>query len=378
MLATGVRSPIAVNVLGPDLQSIEDVATEVENVLRDIPGTRSAIAQRPTGGYYLDIEPDREVASRYGLKTDDVNRIVEMAIGGMNITETVEGRERYPVNVRYGRELRQDLDDIRRIYVSTPNGAQIPLGMLASIEYTDGPPMIETEMGQLRNLVSVNVTGRDLGGYVEEARERVRESVDLPPGVTLRWVGQYEYMQRMQERLQFLVPITIAIIFFLLYLNFRSVPRSLIVLGTLPFATIGAFLFLWILGYNISVAVWVGLIALAGLAAELGVVLIVYLDNAVDQRIEDGELTGPADLKAAVIEGTVQRLRPILMTVTTDAIALIPIMFTVGVGATAMRSIAAPVIGGLATALILALLIIPSVYLIYRTYELKNEPFWKG
>jgi len=378
MLATGVRSPVAVNVLGPDLQTIEHTAVLIERVLQDIEGTRSAIAERPTGGYYLDIKPHRDVAARYGLTTDDVNTIVEMAVGGMNITETVEGRERYPVNVRYGRELRQDLDDIKRVFVPTPKGAQIPLGMLASIEYTDGPPMISTEMGQLRNLVSANVQGRDLGSYVEEARERIREEIPLPPGVTIQFVGQYQYMQRMQERLQMLIPITIAIIFFLLYLNFRSVPRCLIVLGTLPFATIGAFLFLWILDYNMSVAVWVGMIALAGLAAELGVVLLVYLDNAVDQRIEDGELTGLADLKEAVMEGTVQRLRPILMTVTTDAIALVPIMFAVGVGSTAMKSIAAPVIGGLATALILALLIIPSVYLIYRTYELKKEPFWKG
>ena len=377
MLATGVRSPVAVNVLGPDLQTIEHTAVLIERVLQDIEGTRSAIAERPTGGYYLDIKPHRDVAARYGLTTDDVNTIVEMAVGGMNITETVEGRERYPVNVRYGRELRQDLDDIKRVFVPTPKGAQVPLGMLASIEYTDGPPMIATEMGQLRNLVSANVRGRDLGSYVEEARERIREEIPLPPGVTIQFVGQYQYMQRMQERLQMLIPITIATIFFLLYLNFKSVPRCLIVLGTLPFATIGAFLFLWILDYNMSVAVWVGMIALAGLAAELGVVLLVYLDNAVDQRIEDGELTGLADLKEAVMEGTVQRLRPILMTVTTDAIALVPIMFAVGVGSTAMKSIAAPVIGGLATALILALLIIPSVYLIYRTYELKKEPFWK-
>jgi copper/silver efflux system protein len=377
MLATGVRSPVAVNVLGPDLRTIEHTAVLIERLLQEIEGTRSAIAERPTGGYYLDIKPHRDVAARYGLTTDDINTVVEMAVGGMNITETIEGRERYPVNVRYGRELRQNIDDIKRVLIPTPNGAQIPLGMLASIEYTDGPPMIATEMGQLRNLVSVNVRGRDLGSYVAEARDRINEEIPLPPGVTIQFVGQYQYMQRMQERLQMLIPITIAIIFFLLYMNFKSVPRCLIVLGTLPFATIGAFLFLWILGYNMSVAVWVGMIALAGLAAELGVVLLVYLDNAVDQRIEDGELTGMADLKAAVMEGTVQRLRPILMTVTTDAIALVPIMFAVGVGSTAMKSIAAPVIGGLATALVLALLIIPSVYMIYRTYELKKEPFWK-
>jgi len=378
MLATGVRAPVALNVLGPDLETIEKVALEIEQLFREIPGTRSAVAQRPTGGYYMDIIPDRQAASRYGLNTGDVNTIIESAIGGKNITETVEGRERYPVNVRYGRELRQDLDDVRRVLVPTSSGAQIPLGLIADIDYTTGPPMIDTDMGQLRNLVNVNVEpDRDLNGYVEEANERIRREIDLPPGVALQWVGQFQFMQRMQQRLMILIPLTLVIIFFLLYLNFKSIPRSLIVLGTLPFATLGAFMLLWILDYNLSVAVWVGMIALAGLATELGVVLLVYLDDAVQQRIDEGRMGGITDLREAVIEGSVQRLRPILMTVTTDAIALIPVMFTVGVGATAMKSIAAPLIGGLATALMLALLIIPSVYLIYRTYELKKEPYWK-
>ncbi|HMB97068.1 MAG TPA: efflux RND transporter permease subunit, partial [Balneolaceae bacterium] len=378
MLATGVRAPIALNVLGPDLETIEGVAVEIEKLLREIPGTRSAVAQRSTGGYYLDIEPNREKAARYGLSSNEVNSMIEMAVGGMNITETVEGRERYPVNVRYGRELRQDLNDIRRVFVPTSDGAQIPLGMIADIEYRTGPPMIDTDMGQLRNLINVNVApDRDLNGYVNEAGDIINREIDLPAGVALEWVGQYQFMQRMQQRLLILIPVTVLIIFFLLYLNFKSIPRCLIVLGTLPFATVGAFLLLWILDYNISVAVWVGMIALAGLAAELGVVLLVYLDDAVDERIKDGRMTGLSDLKEAVIEGSVQRLRPVLMTVTTDAFALIPVMFIMGVGATAMKSIAAPLIGGLATALVLAMLIIPSIYLIYRTHELKKEPFWK-
>ena len=325
----------------------------------------------------MDIIPNREAAARYGLSTNDVNTIVETAIGGKNITETVEGRERYPVNVRYGREMRQDLDDIDRILVPTSNSAQIPLGLITDIEYTTGPPMIDTDMGQLRNLVNVNIApDRDLKGYVEEAKELIRQKINLPPGVALQWVGQFQFMQRMEQRLAILIPLTVVIIFFLLYLNFKSIPRSLIVLGTLPFATLGAFLLLWLLDYNLSVAVWVGMIALAGLATELGVVLMVYLDDAVQLRIDEGRMRGISDLRKAVLEGSVQRLRPILMTVTTDAIALVPVMFTVGVGATAMKSIAAPLVGGLATALILALLIIPSVYLIYRSYELKNESFW--
>ncbi|MGF1669031.1 MAG: efflux RND transporter permease subunit [Balneolaceae bacterium] len=378
MLATGVRAPVALNVLGPDLETIEGVAVEIEELLRQIPGTRSAVAQRPTGGYFLDIKPNRDDAARYGLSTNDVNAMIEMAVGGMNITETVEGRERYPVSVRYGRELRQDLDELRRVFIPASGGAQIPLGMLAEIEYTTGPPMIDTDMGQLRNLINVNVApDRDLSGYVEEAWEIISREIELPAGVALQWVGQYQFMQRMQQRLLILIPVTILIIFFLLYLNFKSIPRCLIVLGTLPFATIGAFLLLWILDYNISVAVWVGMIALAGLSAELGVILLVYLDDAVDQRIEEGRMTGLPDLKEAVIEGSVQRLRPVLMTVTTDAFALIPVMFIMGVGATAMKSIAAPLIGGLATALMLAMLIIPSIYLIYRTHELKKEPYWK-
>jgi len=378
MLATGVRAPVALNVLGPDLETIQQTATEIEELLRQIPGTRSAIAQRPTGGYYLDINPKEETAARYGLTSDDVNAMVEMAIGGMNITETVEGRERYPVNIRYGRSLRQDAPDIERVLVATPNGTQLPLGMLAEVEYTTGPPMIDTDMGQLRNLVNVNVAPeRDLNGYVEEAAALIREQIELPPGVALEWVGQYQFMQRMQQRLMILIPLTVLIIFFLLYLNFKSIGRSLIVLGTLPFATLGAFIFLWILGYNLSVAVWVGMIALAGLAVELGVVLLAYLDDAVQERLDAGRLRNLSDLKEAVMEGSVQRLRPILMTVTTDAIALVPVMFTAGVGATAMKSIAAPLLGGLTTALILALLIIPAVYLVYRRYQLKQEPFWE-
>ncbi len=379
MLATGVRAPVALNVLGPDLDIIEKVATDIEQLLREVPGTRSAVAQRPTGGYYLDIKPNREVAARYGLTTDDVNVMVEMAVGGMNISETVEGRERYPVNVRYGRELRQDIDDIRRTFVPAPDGEQIPLGMLADIEYTTGPPMIETDMGQLRSLVNVNVApDRDLSGYIEEARENIRQQIELPPGVALQWVGQFEFMQRMQQRLRLLVPVTLLLIFFLLYFNFKSLPRCFLVLGTLPFASIGAFLLLLLLDYNMSIAVWVGLIALAGLAVEIGLVLIEYIDNAVKERIKDNTMRNEKDLTDAVIEGTVQRLRPILMTVITTIVALVPIMFTAGVGATAMQRIAAPVIGGLVTALLLTLLIIPSVYLIWRRYDLEKEPFWEG
>jgi len=379
MLATGVRAPIALNVLGPDLAIIEKVATDIEQLLKEIPGTRSAVAQRPTGGYYLDIKPHRDIAARYGLTTDDVNVMVEMAIGGMNIAETVEGRERYPVNIRYGRELRQDLEEIRRVFVPVSGGKQIPLGMLADIEYTTGPPMIDTDMGQLRSLVNVNVApDRDLSGYIHEAREKILQQIDLPPGVALQWVGQFEFMQRMQQRLKILVPVTILIIFLLLYFNFKSFPRCFLVIGTLPFATIGAFLLLWLLDYNMSIAVWVGLIALAGLAIEIGIVLIEYIDNAVAGRIDAASMRNEKDLKEAVIEGTVQRLRPILMTVITTIVALVPIMFTAGVGAMAMQRIAAPVIGGLVTALLLTLLIIPSVYLIWRRHDLKKEPFWKG
>jgi copper/silver efflux system protein len=378
MLATGVRSALAVKVLGPDLRTIEHTSILIERVLREIPGTRSAFAERPTGGYYLDIETHRDIAARYGLTTDDVNSMVEMAIGGMNITQTVEGRERYPVNIRYGRELRQDLDDIRRTYVPTPAGAHIPLGMLATLEYIDGPPMIGNEAGQLRNLVHVDVTGRDIGGYVQEARQRIFEDIPIPPGIRLEFAGQFQYMQRVEERLRILVPLTLVIIFFLLFLNFKSISRTLIVLLSVPFAIVGSFLLIWMLGYNISIAVWVGIIATAGVAAETGVVMIIYLDHAVKRRLDKGEMTGPGDLMDAIIEGAVQRLRPKLMTVVTTIIALVPIMFTVGVGAMAMQRIAAPMIGGLVTSTFLTLLIIPSIYFIWQIHALKKEPFWKG
>lgn len=377
MLATGVRSALAVKVLGSDLQTIEHTSILIERALREIPGTRSAFAERPTGGYYLDIEPHRDVAARYGLTTDDVNNMVEMAIGGMNITHTVEGRERYPVNVRYGRELRQDLDDIRRTYIPTPAGAQIPLGMLARIEYIDGPPMINNEAGQLRNLVHVDVSGRDIGSYVEEAKQKIYEEVPIPAGVRLEFAGQYQYMQRVEQRLQILVPLTLAIIFFLLFLNFKSIARTLIVLLSVPFAIVGSILLIWMLGYNISIAVWVGIIATAGVAAETGVVMIIYIDHAVKRKLDEGTMSGIIDLKDAIIDGAVQRLRPKLMTVVTTIIALVPIMFTAGVGAMAMQRIAAPMIGGLITSTILTLLIIPAIYLIWQTQALKKEPFWK-
>ncbi len=378
MLATGVRSILAVKVFGPDLRTIEHTSILIERVLRDIQGTRSAFAERPTGGYYIDIQPHRDAVARYGLTTDDVNTMVEMAIGGMNVTQTVEGRERYPVNVRYGRELRQDIDDIRRIYVPTPSGAQIPLGMLASIEYTDGPAMIGNEAGQLRNLVNVDVVGRDIGGYVEEARQRIFEEIPLPPGVRIEFAGQYQYMQRVQKRLQMLVPLALAIIFFLLYVNFKSISRTIIVLLSVPFAVVGSFMLLWLLGYNMSIAVWVGIIAMAGVATENAVIVIIYIDQAIKSRIEAGEMTNLADLKEAIIDGAVQRLRPKLMTVITDIIALLPIMFTVGVGAAAMQRIAAPMIGGLVTSAILTLLIIPAIYLIWQAQALRKEAFWKG
>lgn len=377
MIATGVRSEVAVKVYGPDLRTIEHAAILIERELQEIEGTRSAFAERPTGGYYLDIKPKRDILYRYGLTTDDVNMMLEMAIGGMNVTETVDGRERYPVNIRYGRDFRQDIDEIRRVFVPTPSGAHVPLGILADIEYTDGPPMITNEAGQLVNTVNVSTRGRDLGSYVEEAQQRVRENIPLPPGVRVEWAGQYQYMQRMQERLQLLIPITVALIFFLLYLNFGSIARTFIVLGSVPFAVVGAMLILWILDYNMSIAVWVGIIAMAGVAAETGVIMIIYLDYTVKQRIEEGRMTGTADLHEAVIEGAVQRLRPKLMTVITDILALMPIMFAVGVGATAMRSIAAPMIGGLITSAFLTLLIIPAIYMLWQTQVLKKESFWK-
>ena len=373
MLATGIRSNLGIKILGPDLAGIERIGLEIEGLLQGISGTRSAFAERVTGGYYLDFHVNREEAARYGLTVEDVEDVIESAIGGRNITQTVEGRERYPVNVRYLRELRDDPESLRRVLVEARNGAQIPLGQLARITMASGPPAIRDENGSLAGIVFVDVAGRDLGGYVEEVQRLIRERVALPAGYSLAWGGQFQYLERAKARLKVVVPVTIFLIFVLLYLNFKSVTRSLIVLLSVPFGVVGAILFLYLLHYHLSVAVWVGIIALAGVAAETGVVMIIFLDEAYERRQREGRLRSTADLREAVIEGAVQRVRPKMMTASAILIGLLPIMWSHGTGADVMKRIAAPMIGGMVSSVVLTLLVIPAFYALWRERGLRDE-----
>ncbi|MBA5867538.1 MAG: CusA/CzcA family heavy metal efflux RND transporter [Nitrospira sp. CR1.3] len=366
MLATGIRSNLGIKILGPDLAEIDRIGLEIEGLLQGIPGTRSAYAERVTGGYYLDFHVNREEAARYGLTVEDVEDVIESAIGGKNITQTVEGRERYPVNVRYLRELREDPESLRRVLVEGRNGAQIPLAQLTRITMTTGPPAVRDENGSLAGIVFVDVAGRDLGRYVEEVQQVIRDRVALPAGYSLTWGGQFQYLERAKARLKVVVPVTIFLIFVLLYLNFKSVTRSLIVLLSVPFGVVGAVVFLYLLNYHLSVAVWVGIIALAGVAAETGVIMIIFLDEAYERRQREGRLRSMADLREAIIEGAVQRVRPKMMTASAILIGLLPIMWSHGTGADVMKRIAAPMIGGMVSSTILTLLVIPAIYALWR------------
>ena len=373
MITTGVRSPVGIKVLGPDLKTIEAIGLEIERVLAKVPGTRSAFAERLNEGYYLDLIVNRREAARYGLTVGDVQAVITSAIGGETVTTTVEGRERYPVNVRYKRELRDDPDRLKRVLIATPTGAQIPLGQIAEVIVTKGPPSISDESGAMAGLVSVAVSGRDLRGYVEDAQRAVQQQVTLPPGYTLKWSGQYEHLIRAEERLKLVVPVTLGLILLLLYLNFRSLAKSLIVLLSVPFAVVGAIWYLNYLGYNLSVAVWVGIIALAGVAAETGVVMLVYLDEAYERRVREGQMATAQDLREAILEGAVQRVRPKMMTVAAIMGGLLPIMWTTGTGADVMKRIAAPMIGGMVSSTILTLLVIPVLYAMWRWREVRRS-----
>ncbi|HKQ34720.1 MAG TPA: CusA/CzcA family heavy metal efflux RND transporter [Nitrospiraceae bacterium] len=373
MITTGVRSPVGIKVLGPDLKTIETIGLEIEQVLANVPGTKSAFAERLNEGYYLDLTVNRREAARYGLTVGDVQAVITTAIGGETVTTTVEGRERYPVNVRYKRELRDDPDRLKRVLIPTPSGAQIPLGQIAEMNITQGPPSIADEAGSLAGLVSVAVSGRDLRGYVQDAQRAVQDRVTLPSGYRLIWTGQYEHLVRAEERLKLVVPVTIGIILLLLYVNFGSLAKSLIVLLSVPFAAIGAIWYLDYLGYNLSVAVWVGIIALAGVAAETGVVMLVYLDEAYERRVREGRMTTAHDLREAIMEGAVQRVRPKMMTVAAIMGGLLPIMWTTGTGADVMKRIAAPMIGGMVSSTFLTLIVIPVLYFVWKRWILRSS-----
>ncbi len=374
MLATGIKTPVGVKVAGPDLKEIERIGQEIERAVLTVPGTASAYSERVAGGRYVEIRPDRLQAARVGLNISDINQIVAAAVGGINITQTVEGLERYPVNLRFPREQRSDMQKLRDLPVVTPTGAQVPLGQIADIEIVDGPPMLKSENARLNGWTFIDIRGRDVGGYVAEARARVRDAVQLPPGYSITWSGQYEYMLRAKEKLIQVVPFTLIIIFVLLYLTFRRSGEALLVMLSLPFALVGGFWLIDLLGYNLSVAVAVGFIALAGVAAEFGVVMLVYLDNALREYREAGKLNDVSDLKAAIMEGAVMRVRPKAMTVATIMAGLLPIMLGQGTGSEVMRRIAAPMVGGMITAPLLSLFVIPAIYLVWRRRELAGDP----
>ncbi len=375
MLSTGIRSNLGIKVFGPELDPIQQVGLEIENALHDVPGTRSVFAERVTGGYFVDFHIDREAAARYGLTVGDVEDVIEAAIGGKNITQTVEGRERYPVRVRYLRELRDDRTKLRRVLIATPTGAQIPLSLIADLSFTTGPPLIRDEDGQLVGYVFVDVTAKDYEGYVQQAQQIIQEKVQLPPGYRLEWAGQYRYLVRMKERLKYIIPLTLFLIFLLLYWNFDSWKEPLIVFLAVPFSLIGAVWLLYLLDYNLSVAVWVGLIALAGLDAETGVVMLLYLDLAYRRWKQEGKLNTFTDLKEAIHEGAVKRIRPKVMTVSVILAGLLPIMWA-GMhetGADVMKRIAAPMVGGVITSLILELTVYPAIFAVWKGRGLPKQ-----
>ena len=369
MLSTGIRTPIGVKVFGPDLVEIGRILSEVEAAVGPVPGTRSAFAERVNEGYYLDFEINREAIARYGLSVMDVQEVVMTAVGGANVTQTIEGRERYPVNVRYGRELRDDPGKLQRVLVATPGGVQVPLGELAGIRFVDGPTLIKSEAARLVGYVYVDVVGRDAGSYMQDARKAVHERVKLPAGYRLEWSGSFEGMQRAEKRLTYVIPITLALIAVLLYLNARSMTKVLIVLMAVPFSLVGAFLLLWLLGYHLSVAVWVGIIALAGVDAETGMVMLLYLDVAYDRWKREGRMNTISELEGAIMEGAVQRVRPKMMTVLAILMGLLPIMWSSGAGSDVMKRIAAPMVGGIVTSFILELLIYPAIYVLWKWWS---------
>ena len=373
MLSTGIRTPIGIKIFGPDLNVTQEIGKQIENALRDLPGTRNVFAERVVSGYYEDFKIDRNAIARYGLTVADVEDVIETAIGGNTISTTLEGRERFPVNVRYFQDYRTDPQALDRVLVATPGGAQIPLTQLAKISLTMGPPVIKSENAQLVGYVYVDVTGVDLGTYVQRAMKTVQQQVKVPVGYHLEWSGQWEYMQRAKETLKYVVPLTLLIIMVLLYSNFKSIAKTLIVMLSVPFALIGGIWLIYLLHYNTSVAVWVGFIALAGVAAETGVVMIVYLDEVYERRLKDGKMTTAKDLYDAIVEGAVMRVRPKIMTVTAIMAGLLPIIWSHGTGADLMKRIAAPMVGGMVTSTILTLIVIPVIYEMWRGWQMRRE-----
>jgi Cu(I)/Ag(I) efflux system membrane protein CusA/SilA len=370
MLATGIKSPLGIKVSGGELDEIQRVATAIEHAVKAVPGVTSALAERVTGGRYIDVRIDRAAAARYGLNIADVQSVVSAAVGGENIGETVEGRRRFPINVRYPRELRDSLGKLRALPVVTEAGAQIPLSAVAAISISDGPPLLRSENARLSGWIYVDIRGRDLVSVVRDAQAAVAEKVPLPPGVSVQWSGQFEYLERATKRLAVVIPFAAAIIFVLLYLTFRRFDEAALLMITPPFALVGGLWYVWLLGHNLSVAGAVGFIALAGVAAEFGVVMLIYLKQAFERRLAAGAPANDATLLEAIDEGAVLRVRPKAMTVAVILAGLAPIMWSAGTGAEVMQRIAAPMIGGMITAPLLSMFVIPAAYYLMRRRSL--------
>ena len=372
MLSTGIKTPVGVKLMGPDLNVLSDLGQYIAAVLQTVPGTLSAFPDKAVGGNFIDYRINREEAARYGLTVGDVQDVIMSAIGGMNVTHTVEGLERYPVNVRYSRELRDNLPALQRVLIPTPTGAQIPLNYVADFSIVNGPPVIKSENARTTSWLYVDIRDIDVGTYVKNARAVVNEQVDLPEGYSMVWSGQYEYMERARQRLQIVIPLTLVIIFLLLYLNFKNITESLIVMLSLPFSLVGGVWLLYLFNYNLSVAVGVGFIALAGVAAETGVIMLIYLDQAYKDRLLRGQMTSLKDLYEAVIVGAVERVRPKMMTVMAIMAGLLPILWGHGTGSQVMKRIAAPMVGGMISSTILTLVVIPVIYYLWKSQALKR------
>jgi Cu(I)/Ag(I) efflux system membrane protein CusA/SilA len=373
MLSTGIKTPVGVKISGPDLNVLQDIAEDVEQAMKTLPDTLSAFGDRAVGGYFLDIDIRRDEIARYGLNIADVQDVIMSAIGGMQITETVEGLERYSVNLRYPRELRDDPEQLRRVLIPTPGGAQIPLGQLADISLTRGAPVIKSENARPNAWVYIDLKGSDIGGFVEEAKQVLADQVQIPPGYTIVWSGQFEYMERANARLKIVIPLTLFIIFLLLYLNFRNVTAPAAVMLSVPFALIGGFWLVYWSGFNISVAIAVGFIALAGVAVETGILVLTFIEEGVSQQRQEkiiahneGKIDSPLlslkEIMEAVHEGTSKRVRPVAMTATSTIVGLLPIMLSSGTGSDVMQRIAAPMVGGMVTTTLLCLLVLPVIY----------------
>ena len=375
MLSTGLRTPIGIKISGADVLTIEQIGAQIESLLPSVQGTRSVFAERTGSGYFLDFDWRREELARYGLSIAEVQDVIQNAIGGENVTTTVEGRERYGVNVRYLRDFRSDFSSLERILVPASGGKrQIPLAQLANIKTVSGPAMIRDEDGLLTGYVYIDIAGRDPNGYVEEAARLLKDKLKLPPGYALSWSGQYEATQRVKQRLLLVVPLTLFLIFLLLYMNTRSITKTMLIILAVPFSAVGAIWFLYLLGYNLSIAVWVGLIALLGVDAETGIFMLLYLDLAYAQAKAAGRLRSLPELQSAITEGAVKRIRPKFMTVATMLLGLVPIMWSTGTGADVMKRIAAPMIGGIFTSFLLELMVYPAIYEIWKwNFEVKKE-----